>query len=278
MAASAATVLLVDNGSLRPAAVRGLRRLAAALGRRLGRPVEPVSLLYSDKVPAAALGGRSAEILEPALRRRAAAGAHDCLIVPLFLGRSQALTVYLPARVAHVRRRHPDLRVRLAAPLAAAADPRLVRLLEAQVRARLTSAFLGGAKARVVLVDHGSPVRAVTQVRNRLAAQLRRRLGRAVAGVRAASMERRPGPAYAFNEPLLANLLATPPFNAGPVVVAQLFLLPGRHAGPDGDIAAIVRRARAGSPRLRVRRTALLGRQPELLNILVSRARAALRD
>ncbi len=272
MAASAATVLLVDNGSLRPAAVRGLRRLAATLGRRLGRPVEPVSLLYSDKVPAKALGGRPAETLEPALRRRAAAGARDFLIVPLFLGRSQAITKFLPASVANVRRRYPDLRVRLAVPLAATADPRLVELLEAQVRARLKSAFLRGVKARVVLVDHGSPVRAVTQVRNRLAAQLRRRLGRAVAGVRAASMERRPGPAYAFNEPLLANLLATPPFNAGPVVVAQLFLLPGRHAGPDGDIAAIVRAARARQPRLRVARTRLLGDHPGLVEILADRA------
>jgi sirohydrochlorin ferrochelatase len=233
--------------------------------------VEPISLLHSDAVPASKLGGRTAEILEPALRRRAQAGARDFLIVPLFLGRSRALTEYIPAQVAHLRRAFPGLRVRVAAPLAVSGEDRLARLLEEQVRARLTASFLRGAKAQVVVVDHGSPVKAVTQVRNRLTAQLRRRLGASVVRVAASSMERRPGAAYAFNDPLLEKLLATPPWNAGPVVVAQLFLLPGRHAGPEGDIAAIIRRVRKKNPRLRAVRTGLLGDHPGLIEILADR-------
>ena len=264
-------VLLMDNGSLRPAAIRKLRGLAAALGRRLGRKVDPVSLLHSSAVPAGKLGGRKAEILEPAVLRRAQAGVRDFVIVPLFFGRSRALTEYVPERLALWHKTYPDLRVRLAAPLAAAGDDRLARLLEEQVRATLTPAFLRGEKARVALVDHGSPVKAVTQVRNRLAGQLRRRLGRSVARVAAVSMERRPGSAYAFTEPLLENLLATPPWNAGPLIVAQLFLLPGRHAGPAGDIAAICRRAREKNPRLRTVRTKLLGDHPGLIEILADR-------
>jgi hypothetical protein len=90
-------------------------------------------------------------------------------------------------------------------------------------------------------------------------------------------MERRPGAAYAFNEPLLETLLATPPWNSGPVIVAQLFLLPGRHAGPGGDIEAICRGARQQSPRLRTRRTRLLGGQAGLVAILADRFRAATR-
>jgi len=277
MSAAGRSVLLVDNGSLQPAATKQLRRIAVALGRRLGRRVEPVSLLHADKVPARQLGGRAAEILETAVPSRLAAGVRDLVIVPLFFGRSRALTRLIPTQIAQWERGCPGLRVRLAAPLAARGDPRLAQLLADQVRAKLTPAFLRGATARVALVDHGSPVRAVTQVRNRLAAQLRRQLGARVAAVAPCSMERRPGAAYAFNEPLLEDLLATPPWNSGPVIVAQLFLLPGRHAGPGGDIEAICRSARQQSPRLRTRRTRLLGGQAGLVEILADRFRTVTR-
>ena len=271
------SVLLVDNGSLQPAATLQLRRLAAALGRRLGRRVEPVSLLHSSAVPARQLNGRRAEILEPAILRRIRAGGRDFVIVPLFIGRSRALTDYIPERIAQWKRAHPGLRIRLAAPMTARDDDRLARLLEEQVRAKLTPAFLRGKLPRIALVDHGSPVKAVTQVRNRLARQLRRRLGTKVAAMAPCSMERRPGAAYAFNEPLLETLLASPPWNSGPVIVAQLFLLPGRHAGPGGDVEAICRQARKESPRLRTRRTRLLGEHAGLVEILADRFRAAVR-
>jgi len=270
-------VLLVDNGSLQPAATRQLRRVAAALGRRLGRKVEPVSLLHSNQVPAKNLGGRPAEILEPAVRRRIQAGGRDFVIVPLFVGPSRAVAEYLPGRIAEWKQKHPGLRVRVATPLAARGDDRLARLLADQVRAKLTPAFRRGGPVRVALVDHGSPVKAVTLVRNRIAAQLGRRLGARVAGVAPCSMERRPGKAQAFNEPLLESLLAVPSWNSGRVIVAQLFLLPGRHAGPGGDIAAIIRRAREKNPKLRAVRTKLLGDHPGLIAILAGRFRAAVR-
>ena len=272
------SVLLVDNGSLQPAATLQLRRLAAALGRRLGRRVEPVSLLHSSAVPARQLNGRKAEILEPAILRRIRTGERDFVIVPLFIGRSRVLTDYIPERIAKWKRVNPGLRIRLAGPLAARSDDRLAKLLEEQVRVKLTPAFLLGKLPRVALVDHGSPVKAVTQVRNRLARQLRRRLGAKVAGVAPCSMERRPGAAYAFNEPLLETLLAKSPWNAGPVIVAQLFLLPGRHAGPGGDVELICRGARKKSPRLRTQRTRLLGEQAGLVEILADRFRAAVRQ
>jgi sirohydrochlorin ferrochelatase len=264
----------VDNGSLQPAATRRLRKIAAALGRRLGRKVEPVSLLHSNKVPAKKLGGRKAEILKPAVLHRLHDGAREFVIVPLFFGRSRALTEFIPDLITQWRRHSVEMTVRVAAPLAASGDDRLARMLEQQVRAKLTRGFLRGQRARVALVDHGSPVKTVTQVRNRLAAQLRRRLGATVAGVAACSMERRPGAAYAFNEPLLETLLATPPWNSGPVIVAQLFLLPGRHAGPGGDVERICREAREKSGRLRTVRTKLLGGDPALTAILADRFRA----
>ncbi len=274
---SEACVLLVDNGSLQPAATRQLRKLAAALGRRLGRKVEPVSLLHSNKVPAKKLGGRKAEILKYAVLRRLHRGAREFVIVPLFFGRSRALTDFIPELIERWRHHSAEMTVHVAAPLAAAGDDRLARILEEEVRAKLTPAFLRGEKPRVALVDHGSPVRGVTRVRNRIARELRRRLGGEVTGVAGCSMERRPGAAYAFNEPLLETLLATPPWNSGPVIVAQLFLLPGRHAGPGGDVERICRRAREKSTSLRTVRTRLVGSHPELVGILADRFKAAMR-
>ena len=264
-------VLLVDNGSLQPAATRQLRRVAAALGRRLGRRVEPVSLLHSNKVPAKKLGGRKAEILKYAVLHRLHRGAREFVVVPLFIGRSRALTEFIPDLIERWRAHSAEMKVRVAAPLAARGDDRLARLLADQVRAKLTPALRRHGPVRVALVDHGSPVPAVTQVRDRVARALRSRLGSRVAAVAPCSMERRPGAAQAFNEPLLENLLATPLWNSGPVIVAQLFLLPGRHAGPGGDIAAIIRRVRAKHPQLRAVRTKLLGTHPGLVAILADR-------
>jgi len=259
--------LLVDNGSLEAAAPLALRELAAKLAEKLKLPVEPVSLLHSSAVPAEKLGGRAAEILEPALERRLAAGQREFVLLPLFFGPSGALTDYLPKRLAHVQGKHPDFSARVAAPLHSADDDRLVRILADQVRA-------AGAKIpQVVLVDHGSPARPVVAVRNQLAEQLGKLLGSGHV-VAAASMERRPGDEYAFGDPLLANLLRQPGWNDGEVIVAMQFLLPGRHAGPDGDVAQICRAAEAASGgRLRTTMTALVAEHPLLIDILADRWR-----
>src|SRR5882757_4325794 len=115
-------VFLVDNGSLEPAATFSLRTIAQRLAIALGQIVEPVSLLHSSSIPADRLDGTSAEILEPALERRCQAGTNDFLVVPLFFGPSNALTDYLPRRVAALKEKFPGLRVRLAAPLVNPAD------------------------------------------------------------------------------------------------------------------------------------------------------------
>jgi hypothetical protein len=281
--------ILMDNGSLEPAATLGLRALAAQLAARIGAPVEAISLLHSSAVPAERLGGQPAEILEPALERRLAAGQSDFLIVPLFFGPSGALTDYLPKRLAHLRGEHPALNVRVAAPLFAAGDDRLARILADHVQATLATPPGGtrppeGFRARpeaaphphrVVLVDHGSPAKAVTDVRNELACQLAGVLGPACT-VAPASMERREGAAYDFCEPLLERLLRSPDWNTGDVTIAMQFLLPGRHAGPAGDVAEICRAAEAASGgALRTRLTGLVAEHPLLVDILADRWRQA---
>ncbi|MBX3736040.1 MAG: cobalamin biosynthesis protein CbiX [Candidatus Didemnitutus sp.] len=244
-----------------------MRELASALASRVGVAVEPVSLLHSSGVPADRLGGTRAEIFEPAVTRRAEAGARDFLVVPLFFGPSRALTDYLPERVRALREKVPDLAVRVVPPLFAADDTRLARILADNVRT------VAAAPARVALVDHGSPVPAVTEVREALARQLARELGGATKVV-GCCMERRPEPAYDFNEPMLEKLLARDGWNSGDVVIAMQFLLPGRHAGPDGDVAQIGRRAAEAHAGLRVRLTPLVAEHPLLTEILADRWRA----
>jgi sirohydrochlorin ferrochelatase len=269
---SAPFTLLVDNGSLEPAATLALRELAAQLSAKMDQPVEPVSLLHSSGIDSKLLSGQPAEILGPALERRLAAGQNDFIVLPLFFGPSRALTEYIPENVARLRQKFPALRLKVAAPLHAAGDDRLGRILADHVTAEL-AAFKAN---RVIIVDHGSPVEAVTAVRNELAQGVSQLLGARVQAVAPASMERRPGREFDFSGPLLSDLLATPPWNSGRVVVAMQFLLPGRHAGPAGDVAKICVAAEATHPGLKTRLTKLVAEHSLLIDILADRWRAAM--
>jgi hypothetical protein len=269
-------IFLADNGSLEPAATLSLRITASRLGKALGRAVVPVSLLHSNAVPADQLDGQPAELLADALASRLQVGESDFLVVPLFFGPSGALTDFLPAQAAALKAKFPRLRVRVAPCLVevgAANDERMVTILEENVRAKIAES---SSQPAVILVDHGSPTQTVTAVREHLARQLRSRLGPAVREVLAASMERRLGPEYDFNEPLLERALDRPGFDVGPVVVAMLFLSPGRHAGSAGDIARICAAAQQRHPEQRTVMTDLVGRHPGLIPILVDRVRDGL--
>jgi sirohydrochlorin ferrochelatase len=265
-------ILLVDNGSLAPAATLRLREIARSVAGKIERPVSAVSMLHSSAVPAEQLGGTPAEILEPALQRRLEQGQNDFIVLPLFFGPSRALSEYLPERVAHLRKKFPALRVSVAPTLFDPGDGRLAGILAENVQAGAQA--LPNKPLRVVLVDHGSPAREVVAVRDQLAAQLRALLGPG-AIVAASSMERRPGPEYAFGDPLLEDLLQQPEWGAGDVIVAMQFLSPGRHAGPNGDVAAICRRAMERYPGLRLHQTALVGEHPLLSEILADRCRVS---
>ncbi|MCP1319158.1 sirohydrochlorin chelatase [Vreelandella lionensis] len=268
-------IFLVDNGSKRPQATHNLRRVAAALSEQLGETVQAASLLHSNKIPAEEVGGIPAITLGPAAERSAEAGATEIIVLPFFFGSSQALTGYLPERMTALQARFPNVSVRVAQPLVDELgnnDLRLAQLLADNVRAQLPEQ----GTAKVALVDHGSPIPDVTAVRNRLAGQLSVLLGNDVRCVAAASMERREGDEYRFNEPLLENLLDTPEFSSSNVVLAMLFLSPGRHAGEGGDIAEICAAAEQRHTGLKVTTTALVGEHQGIVEILHSRLRQAL--
>ena len=268
---------LFDNGSLRPAATLSLRKLAQQVAGEIATDVRPVSLLHSSGVPAEELEDRRAELLEPALLEFARQGGRHAVLLPLFFGPSAALTEYVPQRVAAIQRQHPDLYVHTASWLARPDDGsevQLAQMLGDAVRQVLQQHRLD--RPRVLLTDHGSPQRGVTKVRDRLAEQLARQLGDAVTGVTAASMERREGDAYSFNEPLLEHALARPPHDTGDVVIALQFLQAGRHAGPGGDIAEICRTAESRQPGLRTYLTEPLVSDARLIQLLRQRYEEAL--
>ncbi len=149
-------------------------------------------------------------------------------------------------------------------------DLRLARLLANNVRQVM--GHTGGLhQPTVVLVDHGSPIPEVAAVRNYVAGQLGALLSEEAGCVTFASMERRDGDEYRFNEPLLADLLASRALAGREVILAMLFLSPGRHAGEGGDIAEICEQAMAASPGLNVTSTRLVGEHEGILEILASR-------
>lgn len=278
MADSSPCTLLVDNGSHRAESTLSLRGLAAALAAELGQVVHPVSLLHSTRVAARELGGVPAEIVEPFLKKQRAAGVHSFLVVPLFFGRSSAIYEYLPQRVRALREQWPELELRVAPSLVDLSDPNdtgVAEVLAELVRKKMAEEQL--TRPAVTLVDHGTPRKAVNEVRNFLAVQLGHLLRDEASAVVASSMERREGEAYSFNEPLLENLLGSEGFTKE-VVLSMLFLSPGRHAGPGGDIAEICEVAEQGRSGLRTFRGDLFATHPALPALLAHRFRQGLAE
>lgn len=268
--------LLFDNGSLRPESTLNLRAIARRLQATIGVEVQAVSLLHSNAVSPHDLGGVPAQLLEPTLAGWLAAGRGEIVLLPLFFGPSAALVDYLPRRLESLRQAHPGMQVRLGRWLvdsSAGDDFRIVSILADNVRRVI--AVHGLKSPDVVLVDHGSPQRAVVAVRDFLAGQLVSQLTGAIGRLAAASMERRPGPEYDFCDPLLSALLRRPEFCDRRVVVAQQFFSPGRHAGPGGDVAGICAAAEQVRPRLKTYRTELIGADPRLIQVLGDRYREA---
>ena len=254
-------ILLTDNGSLQPAATLRLRALADNISRILGRPVTPVSVLHSDKIDPALLNGTPAATFEPYARQRHAEGVGELDILPLFIGPSLALTEFLPERAQAL-----GVRLNMLPTLwSPGNEDALVELLLDHLKA---TGWTPGS-GTVLLCDHGSPIREVTAAREDLAARLRQKLNLSTEALLGCAMERRAGPEYAFNEPMLADAMARA---QGKVVVLMLFILPGRHAGPGGDVATLC--AQHAPAHVTWQLSPLLGEPPQLATILAHNYRS----
>lgn len=103
--ASAPAVLLVAHGSRRTSAGDALREIAALVARR-GR-FAGVEIAFLDAEPSVAAG----------VARCAGHGAREVVVIPYFLFAGTHVRETLPALLDEAARRHPELRLRLGAPL-----------------------------------------------------------------------------------------------------------------------------------------------------------------
>jgi len=263
--------LLVDNGSKQVDATLALRRLATDLSRHTGKTIHPVSLQHADAIPAEELGGTPAQIFHDFLKAQLALGEHEFIAAPLFFGLSKALTSFIPDEVAKLKPEYPALTVKVAPvtyPLPEG-DARLARIVFDHIQQAQQQS---NDDARIVLVDHGSPSPKITEVRQRIAQTLQEQFG---LHVDQAVMERRAGKEYDFNGKLLESWLRQQARQGVTnVIIAMLFFLPGRHAGPNGDVAEICDSVVKEFPKLRYTITPLIGEHPLLLDILNDRLAA----
>jgi sirohydrochlorin ferrochelatase len=260
---------LVDNGSLEPAAHLNLRRVAAEISARAGVTVHPVSWRHSHHVPAEQLQGIPALVLADWVTREFDRGERDFLFIPFFISGQGAIGSALRSDLESLRTRLGGFEFRFADGLGA--RDALVPIIIARIRETITGQRL--SRPIAVIADHGGPSTASAELRDDIARRVSALLAAEVSRVLPASLE---GAAYPHNSPLLNELLGARGLDRGDVVIAPLFLTPGRHAGPAGDIASAVAEARQRAPGLRCHVAGLVGTHPSVSDVLAEALRDAL--
>ena len=155
-------VLLVDNGSRRAAATLSLRAIAADLAEVCGRQVHPVSLQHSGDIAPDELDGTPARVLEEFLRDQLEKGRREFVAVPLFFGKSRALTAFVPQKLDLLTKEFGPFEFRMADVLSPMpeGEPLLADILADNVTHGC--AVMGTEANCVIVVDHGSPLPEVT--------------------------------------------------------------------------------------------------------------------
>ena len=263
-------ILLLDNGSVRPQAVFQLRQLAEKLSEVSGYSITPVSLRHSNRINAGDLQGIPAETFTPYLRKQLSVEPTRFIVIPLFFAMNSALSEYVPEQLQILKSELGEIDIQIAEVVYPLPDGemRLVSMLHDYVQSSIHA--LSTAEFRVVVVDHGSPSPKVTAVRQHAAQTLNKSLEGIF--IDQAVMERREGKEYDFNGPLLEQYLSDQAaLGVKSVIVILMFFLPGKHAGPEGDIEAICTRVMGKSPGFNVRVSPLVGEHEGLVDVLHSR-------
>ena len=257
-------IALVDNGSLEPSAHEGLRTTAARVSAKAGLPVDAVSWRHSDRIPPQELGGAPARTLGPWIRARLREGEREFTFVPFLATPDGAIGSMIRRDLEAISGEGAPFTWQVTAGLDPARD--LAPIVADRVREILERRRL--SPGPVVVVDHGGPSPASLAVRDQVAAEVARILG--FGPVAAASMEAPEVGGRPVHGPLLSEVLGTGGFSTGDVAIAPLFLSPGRHAGPQGDLARIARDAERRSPGLRCHFAELIGSHPRAIEALAS--------
>jgi len=259
---------LIDNGSLRPSSVLLLRTIASQLTQSTGHKIRPVGLMHSHKIDSEDLGGKPANSMEDLLSSGKLEDVEEIRVLPFFLGPSLAITDWLPDNLGFWKEKTGSRKFRILPPLYQSGDDRLAQAMSELCQQAMKNA--GFHNPYVAMVDHGTPLPEVNQVREEVGSKVEELLGETVSGFSTCAMERRPGAEYDFNDPLLEDLLAEWFANGvREVVLSQFFLLPGRHAGPGGDLAQICQPMIDQG--MKIIRAENLGAHPLIMEILEDR-------
>jgi hypothetical protein len=261
------TIALIDNGSLEPDAHRNLRAVASAISEQTGEVVHAVSWKHSNRIAVEQLDGVPASALAPWIRMHLARGDRAFLFLPFFISEQGAIGSALRSDLEALKKSEGSFDYAFTPGLNASGT-----ILQIAIE-RIRQAAKSLSHPAVIVVDHGGPSPASATLRNRLAAAIAPAVAGLTRTVAAASMESPEGDAYAFNRPLLADLLQTVEFNSGDVLIAPLFLSPGRHAGPTGDLRQIADAAQAAQPGLHCTFCELIGTHPLAAEALASELR-----
>jgi len=269
-------ILLCDNGSTQPGATLQLRRLAQQLSEQSGQTIHPVSLQHANRIAANEIDGKPAQVFSEFMQQQLSAGETEFILLPVFFGKSKALTSFVPDEADRLRQQYGDFSLQLAEviyPLPEG-EPLLVDIIHDHIQQ--TAAQHNLPLQNLVLVDHGSPIPRVTEVRQHLARQVQNRLADATS-LEQAVMERREGREYDFNGDLLEHWLSRKAeAGAKSALVIMMFFLPGRHAGENGDIVQICDSVMQQHPGFKVAISPLIAEHPAFVNILQLRLQGAL--
>ncbi len=262
--------LLVDNGSLRPEAVLTMRRVAQKLNCLSAYEVIPVSLLHSNKIDPSELNDKNGETIETFLAGHNGKDDRPLLVLPFFFGPSRGITEWLIEKLMAWGQKDPDRTFKVLDTLYLGNEKKLARALHEQIAGVELKHNLNAP--HVAMVDHGTPVHAVNQVRESVGTELSSLISDTNSAFSTCSMERREGDEYAFNDPLLEQVLEKWGVNGvGYVVLSMFFLLPGRHAGKDGDLDEICTNAVKKFPKMKIFKTEPLGEDKIIFEILMQK-------
>jgi len=262
-------ILLLDNGSLQAEATKQLRQLAHALSLKSGQTIHPVSLQHADKTPLAELEGIPAQTFAVFMQQHLSQGERDFIILPLFFGESRAVTTFIPSEIATLKASFGDFKVAIADVLypLPEGEPRLVNIIYENTLATAETHHI--PLKNIVLVDHGSPVQRVTEVREHIASQIQTKFA---IQIDQAVMERREGAEYDFNGILLEDwLMKKAASGESTAIVTLLFFLAGRHAGKGGDIEQICEKVMQKYPYFTIVISPLVSKHKDLVLILSER-------
>lgn len=269
-------ILLTDNGSTRANATLQLRNLANQLSALTGYEIHPVSIQHANHIPLSELNNIPARVFTEFMQEKLAEGNKSFVLVPIFFGQSKALTKYIPDEVNTLKEKHGEFSLTIANvvyPLPMG-EPLLSEIIYDHIN--ITANKENIPLKNTVLVDHGSPIAKVTDVRKHLAQSVQKMLP-ANCILEQAVMERREGSEYDFNGDLLEDWLKQKA-QAGETsaVVVLMFFLAGRHAGEGGDIVDICESVIQQYPRLKIAISPLISEHQKFIAILQSRLNSIL--